>query len=158
MRNSYTMDEQTDQLLLRVHPAELEPMGVEQALRYLAEQAVSQMPGCGAAQEIFDDAWKREQQEPTCLGAGLVLPHARVRGIKRPFLYAACSRNGLAWFGEEVHVVILLIVPCENPEVHLHLLSRVARWRRGLTEVELMALCESADKLSDSLLLAVTGS
>lgn len=151
------MDEQTGQLLLKVHPAELEPMGLEQTLRYLAEQAAEQMPDCGTAQEIFEDAWKREQQESTCLGMDLAVPHARVQGLNRAGLYIAYSRNGLAWSGEEVHVIILLIVPWENPEMHLLLLSRLARWRKSLTEAELIALCESTDRLSDSLQLAVAG-
>ena len=132
-------------------------MGIEQALRYLAEQAAEQMPTCGTAQEIFDDAWKREQQESTCLGMGLAVPHARVQGINHPGIYAAYTRSGFAWSGEEVHIITLLIVPLEAPEMHLRLLSRVVRWRRGLTEAEMLALCESSDRLSDSLQLAIAG-
>ncbi len=151
------MDEQTEQLLLKVHSTELEQMDCEQVLRCMAEHAAIHLPGCGSAQEIFEDAWKREQLESTCLGMGLAVPHARVKELKQAGLYAAFSRNGLAWSGEEVHVITLLIVPWENPEMHLYLLSRVARWRKNLTEAELLTLCESADKLADSLRLAVAG-
>ena len=88
---------------------------------------------------------------------GLAVPHARVQGINRPGIYAAYTRSGFAWSGEEVHIITLLIVPLENPEMHLRLLSRVVRWRRGLTEAEMLALCESSDRLSDSLQLAAAG-
>ena len=150
------MDAQCEQLILRVHPVALKPMGREQTLRYLAEQAAQQMPGCGAAQEIFDDAWKREQSQSTCLGMDLSVPHARVRGITHAGLYAAFNRDGLPWGDQEVRVITLLIVPWENPEVHLRLLSGITRWRRALTSDGLMDLCESADKLEASLRLAIT--
>lgn len=145
------MDEQVDQLLLRVHPTDLPPADVQDVLRLLSREAAVTLPHCGTAEQIFADAWEREQVESTCIGMGLAVPHARVPGIYRTGVYAAFSRSGIPWPNEEAHLITLLIVPLENPEIHLLLLSRIARWRKGLTEAEICALAESPEKLQDSL-------
>ncbi len=145
------MDEQVDQLLLKVHPSDLPPADVRQVLLVLSQCAARSLPNCGTAEQIFHDAWEREQVESTCIGLGLAVPHARVPGICRAGVYAAFSRKGIPWPHEEAHLITLLIVPAENPEIHLLLLSRIVRWRKGLTEAEVCSLAESPDKLQASL-------
>lgn len=145
------MDEQVDQVLLRVRPEMLPAGDRESTLRLLAEEAArSFIPGAAAA-TIFADAWERELVEPTYIGMGLAVPHARVSGLRQAALYMAFSQAGIPWPHEEANYVSLLIVPWEAPEMHLQLLSRLVRWRKRLTEAEACALAESPDKLTVAL-------
>lgn len=146
------MDEQADQILLRVR-TELLPEGAdrEQTLRLLAQDAAETIDGSVVAEGIYADACDREQVESTYIGMGLAVPHARVQGLSRACVYMGFSQAGIPWPHEEAHLIALLVVPWENPELHLQLLSRLVRWRRCITEAETCALAESADKLLVSL-------
>lgn len=143
------MDEQVDQqILLKVRSCALPSGGRESTLRLLTREAAELMPPVeGAVDAIFDDAWEREQVEPTYIGMGLAVPHARKRGLRQAVVYMAFSQEGIPWPHEEANFVVLLVVPWEAPEMHLQLLSRLVRWRRRLTEAEAYALAESPDKL-----------
>lgn len=143
-----------DQLLLRVRELALPPAGREDTLRLMAQEAAVFMPpapGKSGECTIFADAWEREQVEPTYIGMGLAVPHARVHGLSQAGLYMAYSQGGIPWPHEEAQFIALLVVPWEAPEMHLLLLSRLVRWRKNLTEAEACALAESADKLMVAL-------
>lgn len=145
------MDEPLDQMILSVRPAIFHDVDREAALHILAEEAAALMNGQGKAETIFTDAWEREQVEPTYIGMGLAVPHARVRGLRQAAVYMAFSPSGIPWPHEEANFVALLIVPWEAPEMHLQLLARLVRWRKQLTEAEACALAESPDKLTVAL-------
>lgn len=145
------MDDPFDQFLLKVRPEFLSVGDRESALRVMAEEAAALMPETATADAIFGDARERELVESTYIGMGLAIPHARVQGLQRAALYAAFSPGGIPWPHEEARLISLLIVPWEAPEMHLQLLSRLVRWRKGLTEAEACALAESPDKLEVSL-------
>lgn len=145
------MDQQADQLLLKVRPHLLPDGGCESTLRLLADEAAALLPDLEDKSCVFADAWERELAEPTYIGMGLAVPHARVKGLSRAGVYVGFSRQGIPWPHEEAHLIALLIVPWENPEMHLQLLSRLVRWRRNLTEAETCTLAESQDKLIVSL-------
>lgn len=140
-----------DQLLLKVHEQDFPAVDWEQALRSLVHTAAIQFNESHNEDEIITDAMDREQVESTYIGLGLAVPHARVQGLQRTGVYVAFSRAGIPWPTAEAHLIVLLIVPWENPEVHLQLLSRIVRWRKSLTEAELCALAESPEKLEATL-------
>ncbi len=141
------MDNQVDQILLKVHERELPPSNRDDALRFLVHRAAAQFNELHNEQDILDDAMDREQVESTYVGLGLAIPHARVHGLQSAGVYVAFSREGIPWPAEEAHIIAMLIVPWENPEVHLQLLSRIVRWRKSLTEAELCSLAEFPEKL-----------
>lgn len=145
------MDEQVDQLLLKVRPQLLARGEREATLRLLVNEAVGFLSDGADAERVFADAWERELVESTCIGMGLAVPHARVEGLRQSGVYVAFCPEGIPWPHEEAQLIALLIVPWENPEMHLQLLSRLVRWRRNLTEAEACALAESQDKLMVSL-------
>ena len=145
------MDKQVDQLLLKIHEGDLASNKREQVIRELVHAATTRFHETHNEEEILDDALDREQVESTYIGLGLAVPHARVHGLQRAGIYVATSRDGIPWPTEEAHLITLLIVPWENPEVHLQLLSRIVRWRKSLTEAELCALAESPEKLEATL-------
>lgn len=145
------MDDQAHQVLLRVRGDILPAGDCESTLRLLSAEAVAALPEGIDARRIFDDAWEREQVEPTFIGMGMAVPHARVEGLSRAGVYLAFSPSGIPWPHEEAQLIALLIVPWESPELHLQLLARLVRWRRGLTEAEVHALAETHETLLESL-------
>lgn len=71
----------------------------------------------------------REEQMSTAIGHGVAVPHARIEGLKQPFLFLARSREGIAWDsedGEPVRLVFLLLTPQNEPEMQLFLLRQIA--------------------------------
>lgn len=145
------MDKLMDQLLLKVHEGDLPSADWQQVLRFLVHSAALHFNESHKEEDIITDALDREQVESTYIGLGLAVPHARVHGLRRPGVYVTFSRVGIPWPTEEAHLIALLIVPWENPEIHLQLLSRTVRWRKSLTEAELYALAESPEKLETTL-------
>lgn len=90
------------------------------------------------AHDLEISALERENVESTYVGRGLAIPHARVEGLQSAAVYIARREQGLAWAKEVADTVILLAVPEEQPDVYLHLLSKLMRWRmKGLSMAQL---------------------
>lgn len=80
-----------------------------------------------AAEHIIRSAMAREAEESTYLGRGLAVPHARLQGLPAPLVCLAPCPDGLDWNGERATLIALLVVPAEQPELHLTLLGTLAR-------------------------------
>lgn len=96
------------------------------------------------AAEILNSARQREQLAPTWIGLGMAVPHARIPELSAAGVIALRCPQGIEWTpeGDRASLVFFLTVPEESPELHLHLLSRLMRWRRSLklSERELLEL------------------
>jgi len=80
--------------------------------------------------EVFQTLLRREQLGSTAVGHGVALPHGRMAGLDRPL--GAFSRltepaDFDAIDDEPVTLVFALLVPDEENEQHLQVLSRLAR-------------------------------
>lgn len=69
---------------------------------------------------------QREQMGSTAIGHGVAVPHGRIAGLKVPvgaFLRLASP----ARFGDQqVDLVFALLMPTDNPQLHLHALADIA--------------------------------
>ena len=97
---------------------------ISQLCRELAELHFEQ-----EAEAMVASALEREALEPTYVGRGLAVPHARVAGLPAAAIYIAACEPAIAWPEEAADTVVLLAVPAEQPELYLQLLSQVMRWR-----------------------------
>ncbi len=97
---------------------------ISQLCRELAELHFEQ-----EAEAMVASALEREALEPTYVGRGLAVPHARVAGLPVAAIYIATCEPAIAWPEEAADTVVLLAVPAEQPELYLQLLSQVMRWR-----------------------------
>ena len=99
----------------------------ESCIRLLAQEAAELwFPGMEA--QLADSTLARECEEPTYLGRGLAVPHARVEGLPGAAVYVARTA-GISWPEEAADCIALLCVPADRPELHLQLLSHIVRWR-----------------------------
>lgn len=82
-----------------------------------------------SAQSAERSALEREAQEPTYVGRGMAIPHARVEGLANAYVYLARSEAGIPWPEEAARTIVLLVVPAEQPDLYLQLLRRTVKWR-----------------------------
>lgn len=110
--------------------------------------AMAQRLAPARADEILRSAEDREQLAPTWIGCGMAVPHARISGLKAGGVLALRCPDGVVWTpeGDRATLIFFLTVPEESPELHLHLLSVLMRWRRSLrlSEQQLLALPRAA--------------
>ena len=72
----------------------------------------------------------REELGSTALGAGVAIPHGRVKGLKQPsaaFMRLQEPIEFAAPDGEAVSVLIYLLVPEKATQQHLEILSSIAQ-------------------------------
>lgn len=118
-----------------------EGMSRKEAIRALATELCET-----EAARIIRSAMVREEEESTYLGHGLAVPHARLEGLAMPLVCLATCDSGIDWHGERATLIALLVVPAEQPELHLALLGTLARAlsaaRKQGTTLPLPALAE----------------
>ena len=98
-----------------------------EALAALAE-LLAPVAGRPAAQ-IAQALQERERQGSTGIGHGVALPHARLEGITEVVIAALRSAKGLPFAapdGEDVQLLIAVLVPRNAPTIHLETLSALA--------------------------------
>ena len=70
----------------------------------------------------------REAQATTGIGKGVALPHAKVKGIKKPIATIGCSSEGIEFASldsKPVYSVILLLSNPDNPDEHLQAMETI---------------------------------
>ncbi|SIR49200.1 fructose-specific PTS transporter subunit EIIC [Microbacterium sp. RURRCA19A] len=106
------------------------PLGADKqsVIRALAERVVAQGRAT-SAQELFDDAWAREQKDETGLPGGIGIPHARSASVTEPTLAFARLTPGVDFGAPDgpADVVFLIAAPAGADEAHLAVLSQLAR-------------------------------
>ena len=69
----------------------------------------------------------REALFPTMVAPGFAIPHARIPGLQDPLTAIACIPDGCEFGGNtKAKVMVLLLSPVDNPNVHVQLLSALA--------------------------------
>ena len=72
----------------------------------------------------------REKLGSTGMGHGVAIPHGRMRGLAEPVIVVAIHEAGVDFDAIDdalVHIVVMLLVPDDNNQVHLELLATLAR-------------------------------
>ncbi|MCI2956130.1 fructose-specific PTS transporter subunit EIIC [Agromyces atrinae] len=95
-------------------------------IRALAERFVA----AGRAtdvEQLFADAWKREEQSETGLPGGLAIPHCKSAAVIRPSLAVARLAPGVDFGEGDADLVFMIAAPDGAAEAHLVLLATLAR-------------------------------
>jgi Kef-type K+ transport system membrane component KefB/mannitol/fructose-specific phosphotransferase system IIA component (Ntr-type) len=105
----------------------LDGMGFEQALDTLLKTEFAAEPE--RLQRISAALAAGEREFSTELAPGVVVPHARVGGLRDPLLFLGISDEGIEFPSARrpVRLIFLLLSPSERPAEHLHDLAEVAR-------------------------------
>ena len=111
--------------------ARLESTTRDEAIREL----VTALADAGAiAKSRIDDMTKaviiREKQATTGIGKGIALPHAKLKGIRKPIATLGGSADGIDFSSldsKPVFSVILLLSSPDNPDEHLEAMETIFR-------------------------------
>lgn len=82
-----------------------------------------------SSQQVAQSLSERENLASTALGLGVALPHARIKGLKRPlaaFIRLAHPIHFDAPDGQPVQDIFVLLVPERATELHLQMLAEIA--------------------------------
>lgn len=82
------------------------------------------------AQAIVGFLNAREDLGSTALGAGVAIPHGRVKGLRHPIAAFIKLKNPIEFAapdGEPVSILIFLLVPEKATQQHLEILSSIAQ-------------------------------
>ncbi len=111
--------------------------------------------------EVRKAVLAREQQATTGIGRGVGLPHAKLKGIKRPIATIGRSPAGIdfsALDSKPVFSVILLLSSPDNPDEHLQAMEVIFKHvqrdmfrkflRQSETREAIVDLIQEADELA----------
>jgi Kef-type K+ transport system membrane component KefB/mannitol/fructose-specific phosphotransferase system IIA component (Ntr-type) len=86
---------------------------------------------CGQEpQTVLNEILLREEQMSTAVGKGIAFPHARLKGLSHPVIFAVRNSLGLEWDSPDdkpVQWVFFIITPESNPTVQLSILQMLAK-------------------------------
>ncbi|MEY3000771.1 MAG: hypothetical protein RL648_985 [Verrucomicrobiota bacterium] len=95
----------------------------------LADRLAADVPGL-SGEQLLRGVLQHEEAEPTGLGHGVALPHARLEGLDQTLCGVAVVPRGVTGMGsldEPVRLLFMLVSPPEKPELHLAILGEIAR-------------------------------
>ena len=111
--------------------------------------------------EITETVLQREAQATTGIGKGVSLPHAKLKGIKKPIGTIGRSSAGIdfaALDSKSVYSVILLLSSPDNPDEHLQAMETIFKHvqrdifrkflRQSETKEAIVDLIKEADDLA----------
>jgi PTS system nitrogen regulatory IIA component len=96
----------------------------------------------------------REDLGSTALGAGVAIPHGRVRGLKNPIAAFVKLKEPIEFAapdGEAVSILIFLLVPEKATQQHLEILSSIAQLLSDQDTRKLLASENSPEKVCQLL-------
>ncbi len=90
----------------------------------------------------------REALFPTMIAPGLALPHARIPGLPEALTAIACIPGGCDFgSGNRARVMILLLTPVDDPNLHIQLLSALASEFEDPAVTEKISMATSPQEL-----------
>jgi nitrogen PTS system EIIA component len=111
-------------------------------------------------QDVTQAVLGRESQATTGIGKGVALPHAKLKGTRKPIGTIGRSAEGLdfsALDSKPVYSIILLLSSPENPDEHLQAMETIFKHvqrdmfrkflRQSETQQAIVELIEEADEL-----------
>lgn len=128
--------------------------GYLEVVTQMAHELAAAVPGTDEAL-LVHCAMEREACEATYVGRGMAVPHARVPGLAGAMVYAARAPQGITWQRGTATLVVLVAVPEECAELHLHLLGQLMRWRLLQMTDEAQICAMPAAALQESLAAAL---
>ena len=96
----------------------------------------------------------REDLGSTALGAGVAIPHGRVKGLKQPTAAFMRLQNPIEFAapdGEPVSILIFLLVPEKATQQHLEILSSIAQLLSDAEARNLLSTASDPNKVCELL-------
>jgi PTS system nitrogen regulatory IIA component len=109
---------------------EIDASDREDLLRELSER-LERRRVIRSSKELYDRLMEREQLGSTGVGAGVAIPHCKVKDLTEVVLAIGITRKGVD-FGavdtKPVRLFFLVVSPSDAPAAHLQVLAAISRW------------------------------
>lgn len=79
--------------------------------------------------ELYGKLLQREELGSTAIGAGVAIPHCKMKGVKNPIVLMAISKKNVDFQsldGEPSNIFFLVISSPDNPSLNLQILAAIA--------------------------------
>jgi PTS system nitrogen regulatory IIA component len=109
-----------------------------EVLRALAAE-VAASGAVGDAEELYRKLAEREALGSTGIGAGVAIPHCKLKGLRRGVVAVGLAGQGIdfqAVDGRPVSLFFLVVSPSESPAEHLQVLAAISRWVKADSHVD----------------------
>jgi fructose-specific phosphotransferase system IIA component len=80
--------------------------------------------------DLYEKLIQREKLGSTAIGAGVAIPHCKLKGIKAPLFLLGVSKQGVNFDsldGKPSHVFFMVISSPDNPGMNLQALAAIAK-------------------------------
>lgn len=81
------------------------------------------------AKELLGKLIQRENLGSTAIGAGVAVPHCKMKGVKSPIVLLAVSKKGVDFLSGDdkpSHIFFIVVSSPENPSLNLQILAAIA--------------------------------
>ncbi len=84
--------------------------------------------GFTETEDFYEAIIERENANDTVVANGIAIPHARLDHLQRPYVGVATSASGIVFAEEEppVHLILLVLIPRDQPGLYLQILRALA--------------------------------
>ncbi|HUF77922.1 MAG TPA: PTS sugar transporter subunit IIA [Thermoanaerobaculia bacterium] len=109
---------------------ELDADDREAVLRAMSDR-LEQRRVIESSKELYDRLLEREQLGSTGVGAGVAIPHCKLKELSKVVLAIGITRQGVdfgAIDAKPVRLFFLVVSPTDAPAVHLQVLAAISRW------------------------------
>jgi nitrogen PTS system EIIA component len=118
---------------------------IRHMLEHLAKRHVFQdVEGC------YNAVLERENAQNTIISDGIAVPHGRIDGLTKPLVCVATSQGGIqfhAGSGLPVHLVMIVLIPRDQPAFYLQILRALATIMRDKTAPKKVAQLKTAHEV-----------
>lgn len=95
----------------------------------------------------IEEVEKREALFSTVIAPGLAVPHARISNIDKPLVAMSCCPEGINFHNQKVKILVLLLTPVSEPNLHLQLMAALAQDFTAEDAIDKVANITSPDEV-----------
>lgn len=88
--------------------------------------------------ELYEKLSQREKLGSTAIGAGVAIPHCKLKEAKNPVVMLAISKKGVDFHsldGKPSHIFFLVVSSPDNPSLNLQILAAIAHLVRKSSDL-----------------------
>ncbi|HOE60826.1 MAG TPA: PTS sugar transporter subunit IIA [Kiritimatiellia bacterium] len=110
---------------------------------------LSDVHGFNDTDAYYDAILEREDATHTVVANGIAIPHARIMDLQRPYVGIATSEQGIPFAEDEppVHLILLVLIPRDQPGLYLQILRALASILRDRTAAKAVSRLRTPDEV-----------
>jgi PTS system nitrogen regulatory IIA component len=132
---------------------DLRAASMEEALEEIAAR-IADAGVIGDGKDLARRLLEREKLGSTGLGAGIAIPHCKVKEVTDVVLAVATSGSGVDFHASDgipVSLILVILSPAELPALHLQALARISRALRRPGVADRLRAARAPEEVAEAL-------